>query len=75
MFFWRDPFYRELRAFPAMSAYIRAPACMGAMYRMTGLALLRKPQCVPGANDIRAQPLFQRALLTVDTWGAGHSGE
>ena len=40
----RDPFYRELRAFPAMSACIRVSACMGAMRRVTDSALLRKPQ-------------------------------
>ena len=41
---WKDPFYRELRASPAMSASIRVSACMGVMYRVTDSALLRKPQ-------------------------------
>ena len=45
MFFWRDLFYRELRAFPAMSAYIRVSAYMSVMRRATDSALLRKPQC------------------------------
>ncbi len=36
-------FYRELRAFPAMSACIRVSAYLGAMRRVTDSALLRKP--------------------------------
>ncbi|HEX6522586.1 MAG TPA: hypothetical protein VF070_21645, partial [Streptosporangiaceae bacterium] len=40
---WRDFFYRELRASPAMSACIRVSAYMGLMRRVTDSALLRKP--------------------------------
>src|SRR5205814_5567806 len=40
---WRDPFYRELRASPAMSASIRVSAYMPVMSRMTVSGLLRKP--------------------------------
>src|SRR5207253_4920537 len=37
--------YRELRAFPAMSACIRVSARMGVMCRVTDSALLRKLHC------------------------------
>jgi len=45
------PFYRELRASPAMSASIRVSAYVAVMSRMTVSGLLRKPECLRSSYD------------------------
>jgi len=51
-FFWRDFFYRELRAFPAMFACVRVSACMGVIRLITDSALLRKPHCPANPRSV-----------------------
>ena len=65
-FFWRDFFYRELRAFPVMSAYIRVSACMPVMGKMADSGLLRKPDCVGGVISPVLANLFMHYAF--DLW-------
>src|SRR6516165_2081378 len=66
---WRDFFYRELRVSPAMSACIRASACLGVMRRVTDSALLLKPELVITSDSVRPAPVAITRAISY------HSGE